>query len=442
MRPALIGTLAALAVLAGAAPALAASITESECFQAPGTGRGCAAGTGLQGAAAVAVSPDGRSVYVGGNVEERGTLLVFTRDPATGRLTQTACFAERTRGGCTANEALFGVNDVVVARDGRTVYALGILPGSVGVFRRDAEGALTPIQCVQAGYSDLVGCPRVRFETPWKFALTPDGRELLVLGSQVTRFDVGADGRLSDPVNQRVPGLRNAQAIAVGDNRTVYAASGTDDRGRLSVLDRNPATGALSLRACSADLRSGTGCRTASGVDGPADLAVSVDRRAVYLAASSFRSRNPDNPFALDGSIQSSALSVFAPRRGAQTACLLYTGRRAARGSCQGAPTARGPGFFGASAIAVTPNGKAAVAGFAKSSAVALLLRNPRTQRLGPARGRGGCVRDASRRRMVPRGCAAGRGIYQPSDIAVSPDSRNAYVATPGGLVVFRLAYD
>ncbi len=431
---------AGLALAAAGSASAASSITEAECFQVAGADRGCTDATGLQGAAAVAVSPDGRNVYVGGNVEEHGTLLVFTRDEATGTLTQTACFAEHTREGCTANEALFGVNDVTVSRDGRTVYALGILPGSVGVFRRDAGGALTPIQCVQEGYADLVGCPRVRFENPWKFALTPDGKELLVLGSHVTRFSVGADGLLSDPVDQRVRGVRNPQAIAVGGNRTVYTAGGMQDRGRVSVLNRDPTTGVLSLRGCSGDRQSGTDCRLADGVDGPADLAVSPDHRAVYLAANSFNPSNPDNPFGFGGSIVSSAVSVFSPQRGAQKACLLYTGRERNRGSCHHAPSTRGPGFSGASTIAVTPNGKAAVAGFAKSSAVALLLRNPRTQGLSPAPGLLGCVRDATRTRKVPRGCAAGRGINQPSDIAISPDSRNAYVATPGGLVVFRLA--
>jgi DNA-binding beta-propeller fold protein YncE len=280
----------------------------------------------------------------------------------------------------------------------------------------------------------------VRFENPWKFALTPDGRELLVLGSHVTSFSVDGDGLLSDPVDQRVRGVRNPQAIAVGGNRTVYAAGGMQDRGRVTVLNRNPATGALTARSCAGDRQSGTGCRLADGVDGPSDLAVPPDHRAVYLAAYSFTPRDQDNPFGFNGTIESSAVSVFSPQRAAPKACLLYAGRERNRGGCHHAPTNRGPGFSGASTIAVTPNGKAAVAGFAKSAAVALLLRNPRTQGLSPAPGRLGCVRDATRTRMVPRGCAAGHGINQPSDIAISPDSRNAYVATPGGLVVFSLS--
>src|SRR4051812_28628563 len=202
---------AALALAATGAPASGSSITPVQCFQAPGVERGCTPAIGLQGASAVAVSPDAKTVYVGGNVEEHGVLLAYARDPATGALTPVQCFADPPTvtaapdAGCTADEALYGVNDVAVSRDGRTVYALGILPGSVGVFRRDADtGMLAPLQCVQEGWSDMSGCPRAKFENPWKFALTPDGSALIVFGSHFTSFRIGADGTLSDAVDQRV----------------------------------------------------------------------------------------------------------------------------------------------------------------------------------------------------------------------------------------------
>jgi hypothetical protein len=79
------------------------------------------------------------------------------------------------------------------------------------------------------------------------------------------------------------------------------------------------------------------------------------------------------------------------------------------------------------------------VAGFDKSSAVALLRRDPSTQGLGVIGGSGGCVKDGGRTVRVPRGCAAGHGISAPDDIAISPDARNAYVTTPGGLSIFAL---
>jgi DNA-binding beta-propeller fold protein YncE len=440
-------TVAALSVLLtvlAAAPAAASSITELGCFEAPAVERGCTKTVGLEGAAAVAVSPDARHVYVGGNVEEHGVLLTFARDLATGGLTPQGCLADNARDGCTPSEALFGVNDVAISRDGRTVYALGILPGSVGVFRRDLEtGALTQMQCVQEGYRSQT-CPRAPFENPWKFALTADGATLIVAGSHVTSFAVGADGLLAAAASERVGGVRNPAAIAASaDPRRVYVAGGSEDRGRLSVLERDPETGAFAVRRCSSDgISTGPECLRADGMHGPTDLAVSPDGKGVYMTSSSFTSADPADPFSFDGVQNSSAISVFAPARVVPTRCVLFAGRERDRGDCRRAPDERGAGFFGASAIAVTPDGKVAVAGFDKSSAVLLLGRNPKTQALAPLAGRAACVRDPGRRPRIPRGCAAGRGIDAPSDIAISPDARNAYVTTPGGLAVFALALD
>ncbi|MCW2990941.1 MAG: conserved repeat protein [Solirubrobacterales bacterium] len=430
-----------LAALA-AGPAAASSIAPAGCLQAPGVARGCTEAIGLEGAAAAVVSPDGRNVYVAGSVEEHGALVTFARDPATGALTEQGCLADDDRDGCTPSEALFGANDVAISADGATVYALGVLPGSVGVFRRDAAtGALTEVQCFQEGYDSPTGCPRTRFENVWKFALTPDGKSLIVAGSDITRFAVGADGLLSGPVQEHVSGLSNPTAIAVGpDPRRVFVAGGYDDYGKVSVIARNPATGALTAHGCAGDgSSSGRLCAKASAVRGPADLAVSPDGRGVYLAATWFTSSNPADPFSFAGTLHSSALSALSPANGTQTACMLFTGAERERGRCHHGASARGPGFAGASAIAITPDGRAAVAGFAKSSAVAILGRDPGTQKLGVPPGKAGCVRDPGRRSRLPRGCAVGKGIHQPTDVAISPDGRNAYVTTPGGLSMFAI---
>src|SRR4051812_38177497 len=117
-RPAPLALAIAAALLGSVAPAQAASIRAAGCLQAPGAQRGCAEVAGLEGAAAAAVSPDGRNVYVAGSVEEHGALLAFSRDPATGALTLAQCLADNARDGCTPSDALFGANDVTVSRDG------------------------------------------------------------------------------------------------------------------------------------------------------------------------------------------------------------------------------------------------------------------------------------------------------------------------------------
>lgn len=146
--------LAALALLA--APASAASITQlpgaSGCFEVAGVDRGCTHGRRLAAPNAVTTSPDGRNVYVVAGADGDGALLTYARDTATGALTEQDCIADSAADGCTRSDAIAGANDVAVAPDGLTVYVLGALPGSIGVFRRDpATGALTQEQCLATG---------------------------------------------------------------------------------------------------------------------------------------------------------------------------------------------------------------------------------------------------------------------------------------------------
>lgn len=434
--------LAALALLA--TPAGAASITQlpgaSGCFEAAGVDRGCTEGRRLAAPNAVTTSPDGRNVYVVAGADGDGALLTYARDTATGALTEQDCIADSAADGCTRSDAIAGANDVAVAPDGLTVYVLGALPGSIGVFRRDpATGALAEEQCLATGGGGT--CAYVKFESLWKFALTADGRALILAGNSVTTVPIGADGLLGTPVRQKLRGTGAPTAVAVSpDGASVYIANGIESNGRLVALDRDPATGTLKTRACAGDGVGVMACRDAHGQDEPTAIAVAPDGKGIYMAAAHFASSDPDNPFSFSGVQRSSALAIFTPARLAQRGCILFTGRKDEGVGCTAAPKARGTGFFGARSIAIAPDGRTVVAGFDKSSAVVLLRRNPATQALTSVAGTGGCVRDANRRRRAPKGCTAGHGIYAPSDIAISPNGRNAYATTDGGLSIFALA--
>ena len=439
MRRALAALIATAAV---AAPAQGAGLSQQGCFEAPATERGCPELPFLLGGQAAAVSPDGRHVYVAGSVEERGVLVAFARDAASGRLTPVQCLAETARDGCQGSSALYGAADVVVSRNGRTVYALGNLPGSVGVFARDpASGTLTPVQCFADG-RNMRGCEQATFENAWKLALPPDETGLIAAGAHFTFFAAGADGRLSSPREERISGVRNPADVAVGPSAgRIFFAGGTTERGRVVTLARNTATGALSPAGCAADASTMVvGCEDAVGIDSPSDLAVTPDGGTLYVAASSFTSANPFDPFSFRGTQHASAITVFSASRTRQRACLLFTGKERQGRGCTRAPRSRGAGFWGASAIAVTPDGDHVVAGFEKSRAVVLLRRNRSTQRLAVVPGRAGCVRDPGvEKRRLPLGCQIGAGIHAPTDIAVSPDSRHAYVTARGSLVAFSL---
>lgn len=95
---------------------------------------------GLNGANAVAVSPDGGHVYVAGYYDN--AVAAFIRDTATGRLT----FEEMLQDGAGGVDGLNGVSRLAVSPDGRHLYAAGENDSAIAVFRAvtDNGGDSTP----------------------------------------------------------------------------------------------------------------------------------------------------------------------------------------------------------------------------------------------------------------------------------------------------------
>src|SRR5439155_884242 len=128
--------------------------------------------SGLNGAAGLAVSPDGRHVYATGELED--ALAVFERDSASGALT----FVEMDRDGVAGVTGLAGAKAVAVSPDGAHVYAAGSLDNAVAVFTRDAgSGKLTFVEAQEEGQNGVVGLTRAR-----AVAVSPDGANVYVAG--------------------------------------------------------------------------------------------------------------------------------------------------------------------------------------------------------------------------------------------------------------------
>ena len=143
----------------------------------------CADGVGLGGARAVTISPDGASVYVA--AEESGAIAVFDR-AADGALTQKAgldgCVSESGSGPCADGRALTGAHGLATSRDGTSVYAVS--QDGVAVFDRQADGTLAQ-KIDEAGcVSETVGggiCALGRALTgPTAVAVSPDGSGVYV----------------------------------------------------------------------------------------------------------------------------------------------------------------------------------------------------------------------------------------------------------------------
>ena len=104
-------------------------------------GRGCSTARAFDWPAAIAISRDGRTVYVGAS--NSGAVSILSRDRATGRLRQLpgrhGCVKVRGGEGCQPGRGLYFANEVAVSRDGVSVYAGASAGGGynrMAIFRR------------------------------------------------------------------------------------------------------------------------------------------------------------------------------------------------------------------------------------------------------------------------------------------------------------------
>jgi DNA-binding beta-propeller fold protein YncE len=236
---------------------------------------GVAGVDGLAGAQDVAVSSDGKNVYVAGYADS--ALVVFDRDTDTGALSYSTLFEDGVAGVDGLNE----VTDVAVSLDGENVYAAGMFDDALAVFNRDTDtGALSYSTLFEDGVAGVDGLDGAR-----GVSVSPDGENVYVTGrysialvvfnrdtdtgalSYSTLFEDGVAG---------VDGLAGPCGVTVSaDGENVYVG-GID--GTLAVFNRDTATGALSYSTLFED-----GVDGVEGLDGAIDVAVSPDGENVYV---------------------------------------------------------------------------------------------------------------------------------------------------------------
>jgi 6-phosphogluconolactonase (cycloisomerase 2 family) len=313
------GTTGALRQLAGTAG----------CVSETGTGGACADGRALEGARGVALSPDGKSVYVASFFSD--AVAIFSRDGTTGALRQlggtAGCVSETGTGGaCADGMALDGVRSVAVSPDGTSVYAVSETSGAVSVFSRDtATGALRQL-------GGLAGCV-----------------------SQTGTGGSCADGRA----------LAGAGDMTVTpDGANVYVASLGSDA--VAVFSRDATTGALTQLAgtagCVSETGTGGACADGTALDRSRSVVVSPNGTSVYVAA-----EISDAVAAFSRDAATGAITQLAGTAG----CVSETGTG---GAC-----ADGTALDGARSVAVSPDGKSGYAASFYSSAVSVFSRNGTT---------------------------------------------------------------
>lgn len=340
------------------------------CISQTGSKGECAKGRGLSEATGVAVSPDGRNVYVIGH-----TLGVFDRAPATGALEQkrghAGCFARLgAHGICTPAPGLGIGTNVAVSPDGRFLYA-GSFAG-IAVFERDLRtGALRqlpgPDGCVIPAGRNEEGCGRAHgIDYPQSLVVSPDGRDLYT-----ANFFLGS----------------------------------------VAIFKRDPQTGAIAqlpgTAGCITQEETGDTCRDGRVLSGAGSIAISPDGRSVYATAQ-----------------EAGGLAIFRrdPSTGALTQPRGPAGCVTERGTdsgCQGATNMLGP-----LGVAVGPDDR--VVYVVGDDLVTIFRRDPRSGALTQLPGKAGCIADDGDGGRCENGAALNDG----ADIAVSPDGRNVYGAS------------
>jgi DNA-binding beta-propeller fold protein YncE len=269
---------------------------------APDTATCAGSARQLDWARAVAISPDGETLYVASPIND--VVLVFDRDTATGTLTQkpgnAGCIAEDVPE-CRAARALADLRDIALSPDGRNLYATSYGHLAVTALTVGDDGSLTQTPdgggsfgCVAA--TAEAGCatsPALDYIST--VAVTTDGRNVLVgadndqavvsLSRDASTGGIAFRSCVSaNPATgcTRVPELNRIRDLVSGPaSNRIYVS--TDYR--LLVLDRAP-NGTLKrhpgVTGCVSDFARAN-CSTGRGVDW-GRLAISPDGKHLYAS--------------------------------------------------------------------------------------------------------------------------------------------------------------
>jgi DNA-binding beta-propeller fold protein YncE len=272
-------------------------------------GGSCSPARALARPSAIAISPGGANVYVAAAGSD--ALAVFARNRRTGALRQLAgakgCLSQRAGGGCLVGRALNEPTSVAVSPDGRHVYVAGRrFPSGVAVLTRAPDGSLTQPEgtagCVSRGGGS--GCAPARgISAPEEVAVSPDSRYVLVAGMRsnaVATLSQGpaglsqAAGEAGCLAKDGAEGCMRGRSMAgpvdlaiTPDGRDVYVASSISDG--VAVVRRDRETGALtqslSRAGCISQGGSGGRCRRGEGFDEVWSVALSPDGRNLYAVS-------------------------------------------------------------------------------------------------------------------------------------------------------------
>ncbi|HXF32814.1 MAG TPA: hypothetical protein VN522_14980 [Solirubrobacterales bacterium] len=412
----------------------------------------CGQGRALKGAGpgvgsrAIAISPDGRNVYVAASGAD--AIAVFDRNPVTGALTQpqgkrgcvAAVIGNKGKGdGCGVAIGLLAPNSVAVSPDGRTVYATSRTGSSVTAFHRNRKsGALKQLPPSASGCISGLAIPACTLGRGLKWpdvvVVSPDGKNVYVgdfAGSGVISFSrsagsgaltqlAGTAGCITEAAAEgcaKGVQMDHIEGMAIDPSgSTVYAAAPFSSA--IDILQREPATGALTQAT------GGSGCIAVEAVSGCAQgyqfagvnaLVVSPKGGNVYATSLTSNSVTMFRPTSAGGLAQPERPQGenIPEGLGDPSGCLVYL--RAP--GCSLGRAMKAP-----EGLALAPAGTNLYVTAFETGAMDVLDRNLQTGVVNQKPGERGCLASPE-----VGGCASGRAVGLTGSVVVSPDGRNVY---------------
>lgn len=349
------------------------------CVQEPGggdAGAECAAAEGVFHPSAIAISPDGTSVYVVGGLskekvdESFGAVAILKRNAATGELSAAGCLSSDGTNGtdgasgiCTPSASLLGADGVTVSPDGRTVFVTANASASVVAFAREpSTGALTRIGCFQSTTRPGSPCGAANvFEGSDELLAGADGSTLYA----ASPFE-GTLSALSAPAGS--PGAESGSST--GTNAAATSASSTPpSSAALAALFTTP-TSVFTANPCIAVNGFDGSCAVGIAMQGVSSLTLSPDGKELYAVASTSHAVDEFQPSASQPLAEVGCLKPEAPH-----------------GLCASSDVLKDP-----TQLAVSPDGHNVYVADSADGAgrIDILTRNPETGALSG--GRSSCI--------------------------------------------------